>query len=415
MKIIVNHPTSNNFSRSLIKALFERKYLDRFYTSIACFDGDFIERMGKLKLLSELHRRLFDSYLRPHVYSSPYYETGRIISLKLGLSNFVKHEKGIFSIDSVYRHLDLHVASDLEKCAINGTDAIYCYEDGAINSFLKAKEIGIKCIYDLPIAYWELRQKLMLEESVRLPIWGMTLGGGAIDSKEKLEKKTKEFELADIIVVPSKFVQDSLPKTISRKKIIMSPFGSPAVELDNEDEKRKININRPLRVLFAGSMGQRKGLGDLFEAMKLIHSSNVQLIVMGSLQTQMKFYREQYSHFIYESGRPNKEVLALMRTCDVFCLPSIAEGRALVMQEAMSQGLPLIITANTGGEDLIIEGKTGFLVPIRSPEKIAEKIIWFNENRQELFEMSLYAKKHAMLYTWEKYANTIVSTLGNWV
>jgi len=100
-----------------------------------------------------------------------------------------------------------------------------------------------------------------------------------------------------------------------------------------------------------------------------------------------------------------------MRTCDVFCLPSIVEGRALVMQEAMSQGLPLIITANTGGEDLIIKGETGFLVPIRSPEAIARKLTWFLKNRAEIPEMGRKAHEHAAKYTWEKYARTIISEL----
>src|SRR5690606_39238450 len=97
--------------------------------------------------------------------------------------------------------------------------------------------------------------------------------------------------------------------------------------------------------------------------------------VLGSMQSSFDFYKDKIKRgFIYEKGRPHEEVLKLMKSCDVFCLPSIVEGRALVMQEAMSQGLPLIITPNTGGEDLIKNGETGFLVPIRSPEVIAEKI-----------------------------------------
>ena len=48
-------------------------------------------------------------------------------------------------------------------------------------------------------------------------------------------------------------------------------------------------------------------------------------------------------------------------------LSSIVEGRALVMQEAMSQGMALLVTANTGGEDLVIEGKRGFCLS-RKPD-----------------------------------------------
>jgi glycosyltransferase involved in cell wall biosynthesis len=81
------------------------------------------------------------------------------------------------------------------------------------------------------------------------------------------------------------------------------------------------------------------------------------------------------------------------------------------MQEAMSQGLPLIITANTGGHDLIIEGKTGFLVPIRSPQAIADKISWFESNRDKTYEMGLQAQLHAESYTWDNYAKTIIEGL----
>jgi len=189
----------------------------------------------------------------------------------------------------------------------------------------------------------------------------------------------------------------------------MAPFGSPPVI--NHEQNTDKKPSGPLRVLFAGSMGQRKGLGDLFAAFKLLGRKDIQLVVMGSMLESMEFYRSEYPDFIHEPGRPHHEVLKLMRSCDVFCLPSIVEGRALVMQEAMSQGLPLIITPNTGGADLIIEGKTGYLVPIRSPEAIAEKLTWFLENRSEIVPMGQLAQQHAEKYTWENYGSKIIQSL----
>ena len=147
----------------------------------------------------------------------------------------------------------------------------------------------------------------------------------------------------------------------------------------------------------------------MFNAVKLLKRSDVELVVLGSLLAPMEFYKSQYSDFTYESGRPNDQVLALMRSCDVFCLPSIVEGRALVMQESMSQGLPLIITPNTGGTDLVVEGETGFLVPIRNPQAIAEKIAWFADNRDKIPAMGEKARKHAAQYTWTNYANQIIA------
>jgi glycosyltransferase involved in cell wall biosynthesis len=132
---------------------------------------------------------------------------------------------------------------------------------------------------------------------------------------------------------------------------------------------------------------------------------------MGSLQAPMEFYRNEFNGFTYEPGRPHAQVLELMQNCDLFCLPSIVEGRALVMQEAMSQGLPLIITPNTGGEDLIDDGVTGFLVPIRCPDEIADRIAWFADNRAALPEMSRAAQVKASQFTWEGYGQTIIKAI----
>ena len=253
----------------------------------------------------------------------------------------------------------------------------------------------------------------MLEEAIRMPNWAITLGGGIKDSAKKLERKSEELKLADIVIGPGAFVLNSLPEWAKNKKLIQSPFGSPKfiAPISNVQINDK-EISKPLRILFVGSMGQRKGLGDLFEAMKIINNSNIELIVLGSLLAPLDFYKNEFPNFKYEAGRSHSEVLLLMQSCDIFCLPSIVEGRALVIQEAMSQGLPIIITPNTGGEDLVIENETGFLVPIRSPEAIAEKINWFFENKSQIAKMGEKAKNHAAKYTWEKYADTIYNALA---
>ena len=69
----------------------------------------------------------------------------------------------------------------------------------------------------------------------------------------------------------------------------------------------------PLRVLFAGALTQRKGLADLFAAMKLVASKEIELVVMGSLLRPLAWYREQFPSFIYEPPRPHHDVLRLMR------------------------------------------------------------------------------------------------------
>lgn len=417
MKIVALHPTGNRNVRSVINAFDKAGVLVEFNTTLSINTGALWLKLLPEGLRRDLKRRSF-SLQGKQIYTHPFPEMARMILPKIGLKHFTRHEHGWASVDAVYHNIDNATSKRLSHLKIKkNVTAVYAYEDGALASFTEAKKLGLHCIYDLPIAFWETGRSLMYEEAERLPGWANTLGGGISDSEAKLERKTKELELADIVVFPGKFVGDSLPAWANHKKLIMSPFGSPQVTEKVILHRKDGNgtHRRPLRILFAGSMGQRKGLGDLFAAMRLLKSNDFELVVMGSLRASMEFYRSEFPSFTYEAGRPNEDVLKLMRSCDLFCLPSIVEGRALVMQEAMSQGLPIIITPNTGGEDLIIDGVTGFLVPIRSPESIAEKLSWFNDNRSKIPEMGLAAQQHAATYTWENYGSKIIENLNAYI
>ncbi|SEL24931.1 glycosyltransferase family 4 protein [Parapedobacter koreensis] len=410
-KILLAHPTGNANVRALAIALAAEDFLHKFYTSIAVYKGDIWHQLSRLPGFSALKKRSFDNELESLTRTHPYREVGRLLAQHFNTKHLTKHEKGIFSIDKVYHSLDNYVSSHLSHELKYGLRAAYAYEDGALQTFKTAKKLGLKCVYDLPIAYWKTGRKIMEDEAYRNPKWAHTLKGGIKDSESKLQRKTNELELADIVIVPSKFVYDSLPTNLSEKKIVLSPFGSPT--LSDPLTKGEKKSNKPLKILFVGSLTQRKGLSDLFEAVKMLKTKNVELVVMGSLADEISFYKSELKDFIYIPPGSHDEVLRLMASCDIFCLPSVVEGRALVIQEAMSRGLPIIITPNTGAEDLIVENKTGFLVPIRSPEKIAEKIDWFLSNRQIIGEMSHLAHEHASKYTWENYSNIIINAISN--
>jgi glycosyltransferase involved in cell wall biosynthesis len=407
MKTLVSHPTGNANVRAIINGFQVHQVLHSFHTSIASFPNNIYDKLSNYSFFKDFKRRNYDANLVPFTSMHPMKELGRMVANKVGLSSLTKHEVGQFSVDAIYRYHDKRVSKALKKSS--HITCVYAYEDGALETFRAAKQLGIVCIYDLPIAYWAKGRQLMQEEAERLPEWAGTLMGGIRDSADKLLRKTNELALADTIIVASKFVKESLPELKSHQKVIVSPFGSPKSSIPiNFDSKA---TNKPLRVLFAGSMGQRKGLADLLQACSLLNTSAIELVIMGSLIEPLSFYQSFYPNLIYEPNRSHQEVLALMRSCDVFCLPSIVEGRALVMQEAMSQGLPIIITPNTGGEDLIIDNTTGFLIPIRSPEKIAGALEWCLTNRAAVVDMGQNAMVHAQSYSWEAYVNNIINSI----
>jgi len=407
--ILLSHPTGNRNVRAVLAGLAQAEELALFLTTVAVKESDWYLGLIPQTIKNELLRRTYDI---PNVKIStcPLRELIRLLASKMNISFLTVHETGWASVDSVYRDLDLRAAEQLVN---NWTDsqisAVYCYEDAAFHTFKTANKLGLKCFYDLPIVYWETSQQLLSEEAERLPEWEPTLVGTR-DSLAKLERKAEELALADVVICPSKFVYDSLPITTRQtKKCVVAEFGSP--EIKGQTQKSRDFTSSPLRILFAGSMTQRKGLADLFSAMKLLNRSDVELVVMGSLLRPMEFYRAQFPDFTYEPTRPHQAVLHLMQSCELLVLPSIVEGRALVQQEAMSCGLPLIATPNAGGEDLVDEGKTGFLVPIRSPQKIAERIAWFADNRHRIDEMSILARQKAAQITWKNYYQKILNVV----
>jgi len=405
--VLLAHPFGNQFVRALLGALDRVGLLAKFVTALGWSNSSPLLAELPQKMRGQMARRDYDL---PHyqIKTHPAREMVRLLANSLGQNWLTEHERGWASLDRVWGSLDRFAAKALrESQQRQNIGVVYGYEDGSEQLFTAARELGVRRVYDLPIAYWETAQRLLQEEAERYPAWEPTLLATR-DSAEKLARKTRELDLAELIICPSNFVLDSLPEKIrTSKPCVVAPFGSPVPPAFAERHRGA----GPLRLLFAGSLTQRKGLADVFAAMKLLDPKNVELVVMGPLMRPLGWYREKFPHFIYESPRPHPEVLRLMSSCDVLVLPSIVEGRALVQQEAMACGLPLIATKNAGGDDLIAEGETGFLVPIRSPKAIAEKINWCVTNRARLDGMGLAAQRRASELTWSGYGENILAAI----
>ena len=393
------------FVRALIESACSKGILESFHTTIAYRGGHWSEKLLPARVLNRYKRRSYaikDDLIHRH----PFRETVRLLTAKAGLARLNRHESGWASLDEVYKELDRKTAWSLAE---SEATHLHCYEDGALESFKLAKRLGLRRSYELPIIHWKVLRELLAVEAERRPEWAPTLVA-TDDSKGKLARKDEEISLADTIVVPSKFVLNSLPDKIRLEKTcLVAPFGTPQTDCHSS----QINPHRPdrIRFLFAGSMSQRKGLGDLLEAFSKIDREDAELVIMGTPLMDMKFYREQFDGFTYEPPRSHTKVLELMQSCHVLVLPSIAEGRALVQQEAMSQGMALLATANAGGEDLVIEGQTGFIIPVGDPVSIEDKIHWFADHPEETIIIGQNAQRHASRYTWEKYADLILENL----
>lgn len=396
--ILHAHPMGNAFAREAARAMVEAGVLAEHWTAL-----DWPERESWLGWMPEgwrrqMRRRRLPAEVKPFARLRPGMELGRLLMPRLGRKGWDAHEHGRFSVDRVMRDMDERIARRLgERGDVTG---VYLYEDGAAESFAAARRRGVKTIYDLPIGYWRAARRWLTEEAERRPEWAATLHGNR-DSEEKLARKDRELALADEVVVASSFTRATLAEAPEfGGRVTVVPYGAPVV---GTGERRRRGAGEALRVLFVGSLGQRKGTADLLEAVAKL-GSGVALTLIGTKpQGKCVPLEEGLRRHRWIPSCPHAEVLAEMRAHDVLVFPSLFEGFGLVILEAMSQGMPVITTAHTAGPDVITEGVDGFVVPIRAAEVIAEKLEWLRAEPGRAEAMGEAARVTAGRWGWERY------------
>ena len=412
--ILFSHPLGNANARQAALALEEAGLLAELWTCLHWTPGGPAERWLPAGIARELGRRSFPAPVRPKLRTAPWREALRLLAGRLPGGGFLtRHETGPASVDAVFRGLDRAVARRLPALARRGgLRGVYAYEDGAAATFRAAGALGLTRFYDLPIGYWRAGRAIFDEEAAREPRWAATLTGLA-DSPAKLARKDEELAGADAVVVASSFTRGTLDQAPGlRSPVHVVPYGAPAPVSAGEADLERRAGGAPLRVLFAGSLGQRKGISYLLEAVRRL-GPRVELTLLGgkavegcpSLEQAVRAHR-------WIPSLTHAGVLAEMSRQDVLVFPSLFEGFGLVIPEALSRGLPVITTPHTAGPDLLDDGVDGFLVPIRSPEAIADRLeALFDPARRR--EMRHAALRKAALLSWEAYRRGLAACVAD--
>jgi glycosyltransferase involved in cell wall biosynthesis len=182
-------------------------------------------------------------------------------------------------------------------------------------------------------------------------------------------KEEAEYEGADLISVPSGFAEQSfLDMGLPASKIRRIPYGSRPERFRPEGEPPKDSFN----VLFVGHVSLRKGLPYLLEAFSRLKHPHKRLQIVGNIDRALSpiLAKLATDNVHYLGAVPNIQLSKLYGEAHVMVLPSVEEGLAMVMGEAMACGCPVIASRNTGAQDFFTDGDEGFIVPIRSSESI---------------------------------------------
>jgi glycosyltransferase involved in cell wall biosynthesis len=97
----------------------------------------------------------------------------------------------------------------------------------------------------------------------------------------------------------------------------------------------------------------------------------------------------------------------------VFVSPSFSDGFSNAVGEAISYGLPVILTNNVGFSDLIVNNFNGLVVGVNDVKMLEQAMEWFLENRFNYANYSKEAFNLANLYSWDNYVDSVVKELIN--
>jgi glycosyltransferase involved in cell wall biosynthesis len=193
---------------------------------------------------------------------------------------------------------------------------------------------------------------------------------------------------ADYIFTSSTFVRNSfLKRGFDPDRLLLCPY---AVDLDVfQPAPSPRPRNRPLTIIHTGGLSLRKGAPYLFEAFELIRKEvpDAVLRVKRHFRNDVKPLLRKYAHLPIEWSENVSlpEHVRRYQESDVLLFPSIEDGFALVVAEALACGLPVVTTTNTGASDLIRPGVNGEVVPIRDSAALAEATLkwWHRINAGE--------------------------------
>jgi alpha-maltose-1-phosphate synthase len=380
LRAVVFHPGPMGiFEQSL--ALQERGWLGRmvidYYCDLSSPLYKWIPEGAAKKFLRKRYHPAIDSR---HVRTRPALAVMARVRTRLARHEHARM-RGVFWHNA---RLDGWVASRLADLG----NLAFGYEGACIHTFRRAKELGIPRVLYQPIACAEKALTLLGEERRRWPALAETLRYNWFPDDE-LAIRREERLLADATLCASQFTKQSLVEMGGEpEKILVEPYGVDQSMFSPSAEKFA-NFS----VIWASSYTQTKGIGYLLEALSREPVPGIELVLAGYPFgfDAVALYENRIR--VRRVGHVSRQELSrVMGRCHVHVFPTLIEGFGRNIIDAMASGLPVITTANCAGPDLIEDGVTGFIVPIRDADAICEKLAWVYDHPQEAIQMGERAR-----------------------
>jgi glycosyltransferase involved in cell wall biosynthesis len=363
----------------LARELDSLGYLKRIYST---FPWVRLQREG----VPRERVRTFPWIQAPWMAARRYWATPQRMSTELALANV--------------RLFDAWVAAHLEPC-----DVFIGISGSGLKAGRVAQSRGAKYVCDRGSAHIRYQAAILDEESAR---WG--LRGKKVDPRV-VAREEAEYAQADAITIPSEFARRTfIEMGVDREKIRKIPYGVRLDRFTKTDEPPSGSFD----VLFAGAVSLQKGVPYLLDAFTQFKHPLKRLRLAGAIDREMRSLLSRFNLTGVEllGPLPQPELAQWMNASHVLVLPSIQDGFGMVMTQAMACGTPVIASEHTGGADLFTDGVEGFMVPVRSPEAICERLTQLADDsalRQCMSEAALARVQN--LGGWQDYGRSFATFL----
>jgi len=198
-----------------------------------------------------------------------------------------------------------------------------------------------------------------------------------------LNRAKEMLEYVDFILSPSNYVTSSfLKRGFNASQVISNIYPVNFINFRRSGHN-KIKSNNQLTIICTATISLRKGIFYLLEAFSDIQKKypKSKLILINTFDENLKQLLNKYNKLNIEWIAPvrNEKISELLNTADIFVLPTLEDGFARTVTEALVSGLPVITTNNCGAKDFIIEGENGSIVAIRNSKAIEDAISFWWE------------------------------------
>ncbi len=274
----------------------------------------------------------------------------------------------------------------------------------SLGAMRRAKAMGMRAVIDHGSSHIVAQRDLLIEEYER---WGLRPGPFELPHPRIVEKEMLEYAEADAIAIPSNFVRRTfLAHGVAPEKLMQVPYGVDLSMFRPAPKRDKV-----FRIIFRSNLTLRKGILYLLKAFSELRLKDAELVAIGTIDPAIEHLLTPYAGiFRHIPNQPMSSLAQYYSEGSVFILPSLEEGLAMVQPQAMACGLPMIVTTNTGGEDIIRDGKDGFIIPIRDTDALKEKIIYLYEHPEERAAMGVSARERVSSgFAWTDYGDRMVA------